>query len=390
MSADVDTAKTAAPIEVLDVDLRLEVDEFRLRVEEQLRLDAVTGVFGPSGSGKSSLLRCLAGLEPKAQGRVAFRSERWLDTAERVAVPAHQRRVGLVFQDARLFSHLNVRRNLEFALKRNRTDDGHNSDLWAETVRALDLDDLLDRSIDGLSGGERQRTALARALLTGPRLLLLDEPLSALDSARKRDILPYIQAVRARQRLPMLYVSHSIDEIGLLTDHVLVLDAGVVKANGATAQILAELERVPNEGHAISLLEAVVDSQDTEHRLTWLDLGGQRLSVTGLDHLPAGQGVRLLLNASDVSLAIHRPQGISIRNVLATRIRAVQEFEATAFADVTLELLGEAPQLLHSTITRASLRELELAPGREVFALLKSVSVQGPGSSALSREAHLE
>jgi molybdate transport system ATP-binding protein len=211
------------------VDLTLTVDRagFRLRVEEQLPATGLTVLFGPSGSGKTTVLRCVAGLEPTATGRVCVGGEVWLDRDAGVEVPTHERGVGYVFQDAALFPHLDVRGNLEFGLQR--TPVGDRELPFEEVVGWMGLEGLIDRDVRGLSGGERQRVAMARAVLAGPRMLLLDEPFASLDRASRRALLPYLEELRNRLAVPVLHVTH---DPARLADHVLLLEAGEVTGRG--------------------------------------------------------------------------------------------------------------------------------------------------------------
>ena len=395
---------------VLEVDVRVAFDGFDLQVEQSIPAAGVTAVFGPSGSGKTTLLRAVLGFEAGARGRIALDGETWLDSGRGVQVPAHRRAVGCTFQDGRLFPHLDVAGNLRYADRRSqrsragagrsnsvsvagagepRTSSGRGavagrSALQADPERgavafddvvdALDLAPLLDRRPDTLSGGERQRAALGRALLSRPRLLLLDEPLSALDRRRKSEILPYLLALHPRFGIPTLYVSHAVDEVALLADRVLVLADGRVQAFGGTVEVLEQLDLAPltERFQAAAVLEARVSAHDDEYRLTWLDLDGQRLSVPRIEHLEVGESARLLVRSRDVSLATERPSPTSIRNVLAGVLVALHQDKATAFAEATVDL---GSHRLRARITRASAAELGLAVGSPVFALLKSVSL---------------
>jgi molybdate transport system ATP-binding protein len=332
----------------------------------------VTAVFGPSGSGKSTLLRVLAGLERRARGRLSLGREVWLDSARRHAVPAHRRPVGYMFQEARLFPHLTGEGNLRYAARRARRQRQAVS--FDEVVDALDLEPLLPRRMRSLSGGERQRLALGRTLLAQPRLLLLDEPLSALDSSRKREILPYLEKLHPRFAIPTLYVSHCVDEVTLLADRILVLAGGRVAAEGRTADILEQLDLAPLAGcgGAATVVEARVARHDPEYHLTWLDLAGQSLVVPQREHFEEGEEACLVVRARDVSLATHRPRGVSIQNVLAGRVYEVREEPESPFAEVLVDL---GPHRLLARVTRHSLHDLGLAGGSPVFALLKSVSL---------------
>lgn len=357
----------------LEVDVQVAFGGFDLQVEQAIPAAGVTAVFGPSGSGKTTLLRSLLGFEAGSRGRIALNGDVWLDSEAGVAVPPHRRPVGCTFQDGRLFPHLDVAGNLHYAERRSGEANAV-SITHDDVVDALDLEPLLDRRPDTLSGGERQRAALGRALLSRPRLLLLDEPLSALDRRRKAEIMPYLLALHPRFGIPTLYVSHAVDEVALLADRVLVLAEGRVQAFGGTIEVLEQLDLAPltERFQAAAVLEARVSAHDDQYRLTWLDLDGQRLSVPRIEHLAVGESARLLVRSRDVSLATERPSPTSIRNVLSGVLASLHQDESTAFAEATVDL---GSHRLRARITRASAAELGLAAGSPVFALLKSVSL---------------
>ncbi len=357
----------------VEVDVTVERTSFRLEVQEVWPVRGVTALYGPSGSGKTTLLRVLAGLEREARGRVRLGSEVWQDSAASTFVAAPERGVGLVFQDGRLFQHLDVAGNLRYAQRRAPGGGGRMS--WDDVVHALDLEGLLARRVEGLSGGERQRVALGRTLLSQPRLLLLDEPLSALDPGRRFEILPMLESLPERFGVPTVYVSHSIDEVALLADHIVALEAGRVWGRGPTEEMLRQLDARPlaARGRALSVIDAEVTRHDEELHLTWLDMDGQNLSVPTTPGLTVGERARLLVQARDVSLALVRPEQASIRNVLEGAVDAVEEDPESAFAEVSVRVQGS---VVRARITRASLQELRLAPGQKIYALLKSVSVQ--------------
>lgn len=371
-----DGRTSAAVPAVLGLDVAVERPGFELRVVAEIDARGVTAVLGPSGSGKTTLLRAIAGLEPRATGRIAFAGEVWQDDVAGLRVAAHRRPIGTMFQEPRLFEHLDVDGNLAFADRRSRRARGASPIDRAEVVDALDLTPLLGRRVGGLSGGEKQRAALGRTLLRRPRLLLLDEPLAALDVPRKRELLAYLQSVPGRFRLPTLFVSHAIDEVALLADRVLVLAGGKLRARGPTAEVLEELDlgglATPSE--LASVVGARVVRHDPEVRLTWLEVAGQPMSVPGLEHLRAGESIRLVVRARDVSLALRRPEGVSIRNLLDGTIVSVDVDGDSAFARVTVDLGGAR---LQARITRASSVELGLASGLPIVAMIKSVSLEG-------------
>ncbi len=359
----------------LELDVRVGFAGFDLEVDQAIPAAGVTAVFGPSGSGKTTLLRAVLGFETGATGRIALNGEAWLDTEHGLRTPPHRRPVGCTFQDGRLFPHLDVAGNLGYADRRSApASDAAVSITRDDVVDALDLGRLLGRRPPTLSGGERQRAALGRALLSRPRLLLLDEPLSALDRRRKAEIMPYLLALHPRFGIPTIYVSHAVDEVALLADRILVLAEGRVQAFGGTVEVLEQLDLAPltERFQAAAVLEARVGAHDDEYRLTWLDLDGQRLSVPRIDHLEAGESARLLVRARDVSLATERPSPTSIRNVLSGVLVTLHQDDATPFAEATVDL---GSHRLRARITRASAAELGLRVGSPVFALLKSVSL---------------
>ncbi len=333
---------------------------------------ATTAVFGASGSGKTTLLRSVAGLQRMA-GHVRVNGEAWQDDALTTWRAPHQRDVGYVFQEASLFAHLNVRENLMFAHGRaaRASLDG--------VVEQLGLEPLLARAPQALSGGERQRVSLGRALLSRPKLLLMDEPLAALDRAAKDQILPYFERLSAQFSLPILYVSHDIAEVSRLADRVVVLSRGHKVADGAVRDVLERLDLGPATGRfeAHVVVDAVVDSYDAPFCLTNLRVGKQRLQIPGLD-LVLGHSARLRIRARDVTLAIERPHAISTRNVLAGEVVDVVEETNTAYAESLIDVGGAR---LRARLTRKAVHELGLQPGRAVFALIKSVALERGGAA---------
>jgi molybdate transport system ATP-binding protein len=355
----------------LSVNARVSYEGFCLDVDQHIELDGVTGLFGPSGGGKSTLLRVIAGFERSTVGRVEFAGETWLDSDHGSFVPPHRRQVGYVFQDGRLFEHLSVESNLRYAADRSRTG-GENIE-FGELLGTLDLRPLLERSSALLSGGERQRVALARALMTQPRLLLLDEPLAALDASRKGEILPYLEALQRRFGIPTVYVSHAIDEVAELSDRVIVLDQGRVKAAGDAAEILnrPEVQSPASRFEVITLLDTKLVEHMPELQLTRLDHGGQLIVVPELAGRSKGDRVRLHIRAGDVALATSKPEGLSFRNVLNGVIAGVEADVGGAFVTASIDIDGA---LLRAHVTRQAVQELGLAPGLPVYALLKTAS----------------
>jgi molybdate transport system ATP-binding protein len=350
----------------LSVDVRLSRDAFELEVALRFSDSGVTTLFGPSGCGKSSLLRVIAGHEPRAIGTVAYGDETWLGHQTR---PAHQRRVGYVFQDARLFAHLNVTRNLEFAEKRARHDSGIRRDA---VIDALGIDGLLHRSVQDLSGGERQRVSIARSLLSQPRLMLMDEPLAALDHRAKASILPLIANLPKQFGVPVIYVTHALDEVAQVADHVVTMKDGLVIGSGPVAEMLEkpEMQGLSGRFEAGTILEGVVHEHNHETHLTTVDIGGLLFEMPYLD-APIGYALRLRARARDVTLATKRPEGISTRNIHKGRVLKLMPEKGTAFAEVLVDI---GPARLQARISRAAVQDLEISEGSEVYTLLKSVS----------------
>jgi molybdate transport system ATP-binding protein len=341
---------------------------FSLDVDRQLSLSGVTGLFGPSGGGKSTLLRIIAGLESRATGEVVFGGETWQNEAS--FVQPHLRPIGYVFQDARLFSHLTVEANLRFAQNRRRRGGGISYD---EVISAMDLQSLLHRHTDMLSGGERQRVAIARTLLTNPRLLLLDEPLAALDIGRKREILPYIEALPNRFGIPAIYVSHAVNEMVRLADDVIVLEDGSITTVGPVVQVLnsedLQFSTLPFE--PITILEAEVLEHLPDLYLTRVDYRGQQISVPIIDTLQRGAVARLSVRSGDVVLATEKPRGLSVRNVLAGTVASVEAGRESAFSTVAVDINGA---IIKAQLTHDAVAELGIAEGLSVYALVKTAS----------------
>ena len=343
--------------------------DFALDVDLELPGQGITVLFGVSGSGKTSLLRCVAGLERTPGALVSIAGETWQDDAAGVYLPTWQRPLGYVFQEASLFEHLNVRGNLQFGLKRAK---GADSSALNAAIDLLGIAALLERKTSQLSGGERQRVAIARALATQPRLLLLDEPLAALDHARRQDILPWLERLRDELKIPMLYVTHSSDEVARLADTLVVLDAGQVKACGPVAEVLAGLDiPVVLGDDAGALLSARIEARDERWQLAQLTFNGGSLWLrdTGL---PLGRQVRVRVLARDVSIALDKPSQTSIQNLLPCVVQAIGPDTHPSQTLVQL-LCGQS--VLLARVTSRAVDELQLVPGMQVWAQVKSVAL---------------
>jgi molybdate transport system ATP-binding protein len=373
---------------VLHLAVQRRFQSFTLAVDENLALDGITAMFGPSGSGKTTLLRIIAGLDRDATGRVVLGDDVWQDDARGVFVPPHKRGVGYVFQDARLFSHLSVAENLRYAERRSRAQPLRIG--YDDVVAALDLAPLLDRRPAGLSGGEQQRVAIGRTLLTRPRLLLMDEPLAALDARRKAAILPYVERLPEAFGVPIIYVTHAIAEATQISARMVLLSAGRVSAMGSVTEVMERLDLYPMTGRfeAGAVLATRVVGHDPSFMLTSLDLAGQRIVIPALD-LPPGTEVRLRIRARDVTLATEKPGRISIRNILSGMVAEIAEEADTAYAEVLVDLGGAH---IRARLTRHAVADLALAPGRPVFALIKSVAIDrrmiaaGAGGMAIEED----
>ncbi|MEC5396262.1 molybdenum ABC transporter ATP-binding protein [Uliginosibacterium sp. H1] len=343
---------------------------FSMKLDLTVPGRGVTALFGRSGSGKTSCLRVVAGLQAAQQVHVQVGDEVWQDDAQGICLPTHRRPLGYVFQEASLFPHLSVRDNLEYGMRR--VPAAERRVQLAQVVQWLGLSTLVDRRPEGLSGGERQRVAIGRALLASPRLLLMDEPLSALDLASRAAILPYLQRLHAELSIPVLYVSHAIDEVARLADHTVVLDAGRVVASGPTARVLNEAGDVLPLGEENGvLIEAAVGLHDEAYHLTRLDFAGGHLWVSRVDR-PLGGAVRARVLARDVSVALSQAGDSSIANLLPARVLRMQE-EGADRVLLSLETGGGTPLL--ARITRRSRDQLGLAPGMAVIAQVKSVAL---------------
>ncbi len=329
----------------------------------------LTVLFGRSGSGKTTVINAVAGLLRPQAGRIAVGGEVLLDTARGLSVPVHRRRLGYVFQEGRLFPHLTVRQNLLYG--RWFAGAGAPGPTLDEVTDLLGIAPLLDRRPARLSGGEKQRVAIGRALLAAPRLVLADEPLAALDAARKAEILPYLERLRDEMRLPILYVSHAPAEVARLATTVVVLEAGRVLRTGPAAEVLSDPGVTPLGPRAAGAMLTARVSGHTEDGLTELDAGGQTLLLPRLPRTP-GETVRLHVRAQDVMLAVEEPRGISALNVLPGTVAEVRMGDGPgALVQVNT---GEARLL--ARVTQRSVTALGLAPGRLVFAVLKAVSVE--------------
>lgn len=345
---------------------------FSLDVDVHLPGRGVTVLLGNSGSGKTSLLRCIAGLERAKHGYLQVNGQVWQDTQSGHYLPTHQRPLGYVFQEASLFAHLNVRENLEFGLKRI-ASAARRVEL-AHALELLGIEHLLERMPARLSGGERQRVGIARALLTSPKLLLMDEPLAALDPQRKSEILPYLQRLHTELQIPIVYVSHSPDEVARLADHLVLLAAGKVLASGPISQMLTRLDLPLALGEdAGAVVCGRVSGFAADYQLLSLRFPDSELCVQ-VAHTPLAidSAVRFKVQARDVSLALERPVQSSIVNVLPVTIAHFAAADNSAHVLVSLDMQGTT---LLARITRYSQAQLGLQAGQQLWAQIKSVAL---------------
>lgn len=350
---------------MLELNFSQTLGTHRLQVAESLPASGITAIFGVSGAGKTSLINAISGLTRPEQGRIVLNERVLYDAEKKICLPPEKRRVGYVFQDARLFPHYNVLGNLRYGMAKSMAGQ------FDKLVTLLGIEPLLDRLPGGLSGGEKQRVAIGRALLTAPELLLLDEPLASLDIPRKRELLPYLQRMAREISIPVLYVSHSLDEILHLADKVMVLEAGTVKAFGNLEDVWGSSVMnpwLPQEQQS-SILKVSVLEHHPHYAMTALALGDQHIWVNKLDK-PLQTAVRIRIQATDVSLVLQPSSHTSIRNTL--RAKVVQNYDLDGQVEVQLDVGGRT---LWARISPWATDELNIKPGLWLYAQIKSVSI---------------
>ena len=359
----------------LEIDIKHRLGAFALDVQFETG-NGLIALFGRSGSGKTSVINIIAGLTTPNEGRVVVGDATLVDTRSGINVPRHNRRIGYVFQEGRLFPHLTVRQNLLYGRWFSR--QGEQADDLDRVVDLLGIGSLLQRRPARLSGGEKQRVAIGRALLAGPRLLLMDEPLASLDDARKSEILPYIERLRDQSRIPIVYVSHSIAEVARLASTVVLLSEGRVAAVGPTSEIMQRLDLLPVTGRAEAgaMIEATVERHDDRFGLTELRSRAGLWRLGRLDS-PEGSRLRLRVRASDVMLAMSAPGDLSALNVFPGVVADIADRDGP-IVNIRLDCGGDA---LIARLTRYSVERLELERGKQVFALIKSVALDRPSLS---------
>jgi molybdate transport system ATP-binding protein len=348
---------------------QLDYGTFQLGADLNLPGSGISVLFGPSGSGKTTLLRCMAGLEQPPQGFLSVNGKVWQDSEQAIFLPPYKRQVGYVFQDANLFPHLTVFDNLNFGLKR--VGQSFNTDDVQKTLQLLAIDRLLDRMPDRLSGGERQRVAIARALVLKPELLLMDEPMASLDFKLKQEILPFLIRLHQQLDIPVLYVTHSLEEVAQLADHLVVIDGGRVLTAGPLTDTLSRIDLpMAEDKQAMMVWQGRVVEHDAEYHLTRIGFSGAEL------HLPTvaadiGEPVRVQICASDVSIALEAPQATSILNVLPATITGMAD-KLSGQTVLKLEV-SALPLLAH--ITCKSRQLLDLQVGKNVYVQIKGTSL---------------
>lgn len=349
-----------------------------LQVDAQFQAaSGVTCLFGASGAGKSTIANMIAGLQTPESGRIVIAGETVFDAAQGINLSVQDRRIGYVFQEARLFPHMSVRSNLTFSRWAARRQDSRSLE---EVVELLGLEALLDRKPAHLSGGEKQRVAIGRALLSAPRLLIMDEPLSSLDQPRKQEILPYLDRICRETGLPILYISHAMEEVTRLATSLVLVDDGKTVASGLLADVLIEAGTLPAGSllQGRSILEGEVFAIHQDQEMTEIDIAAEdRMQVTGTQ-MAQGASVRLVIDESDVAISLSRPQGVSIRNIVAAEVLDIRGMGAAQ--SQVLCALGQ--QRLTARITAAALQELQLRAGQKVFLLIKSASIEEHSSIA--------
>ncbi len=353
---------------MIEVRFRKQLPGLALDIAFTAAARGITALYGRNGSGKTSIIRAIAGSLRPDQGRIVAGDRLFFDSQSGVDMPIHERRVGYVFQDSRLFPHLTVRSNLMYGYKRS---SGARRFGFQMAVDLLGIGHLLQRRPHNLSGGERQRVAIGRALLSQPSLLLMDEPLSSLDPPRKSELLPYIEGLRDEFGLPILYISHAFNEVVRLADQLVVVDGGKVLRSGSVFEIASEPELSPLIGRfeAGSVIECIVAQHDDDVALSTLAFVGGQLRVPRVD-LDVGASVRVRIRSRDVALSLSRPMDISITNRLPGKLLSLTEREGP-YVDVAVDIGGVT---LRSLITRDSAARLGLEPGLQVWALIKTVA----------------
>jgi len=348
---------------------RVAREEFSLNASATIPGQGVTALFGHSGSGKTTLLRALAGLEPEVEGELAVGDQIWLNTAQNINLPTHQRAIGYVFQETALFPHLRAEQNLLYGWQRTaKSSRRHNP---PQVIESLGLEPLLKRYPHQLSGGEKQRVAIGRALLNSPELLLMDEPMAALDQKRKREIMPYLERLHAEAKIPILYVTHDLEELVQIADHLLLIEQGKIIKSGPIEVLLADSSLpIAQDEDAGALIKTTLTAQDERYLLSELSFSGGTITVSQVNQ-PIGSEIRIRIHAKDVSLALQPPLESSVLNVVKCHITGITP-QGESRVIISMDAAGSP---LLSRITRKSADRLALHEGCEVYAQIKSVAL---------------
>lgn len=361
---------------MIEVDVRRRLGDFTLEATFTGSHGGITALFGRSGAGKTTLVNMLAGLDRPDAGRIVVNGEVLFDSAAGIDKPPEKRRLGYIFQEGRLFPHMSVRRNLAYGMKRHDT-----ADEFDLIVALLDIGPLLDRSPHTLSGGEKQRVAIGRALLANPRLLLMDEPLASLDGPRKAEILPFIERLRDELAMPIVYVSHAMEEIVRLADTLVIMSDGKVAAVGPVEDLMSRLDLRPLTGRyeAGAVLTVTVQGHDEKNGVTRLAFQDLTLFAPYAD-IPVGEELRVRIRARDVSLALTAPADISMLNIFPGRVIEVSDRK-----DGQMDVIVDVGAKIWARVTRMAVNRLALEPGKEVHALVKAVAIDRQSLGRRSR-----
>ncbi len=354
----------------VDIEIRHQLAEFPLDVNFSVQRNAVTALFGPSGAGKSSIINIVAGLLQADSAKISINGHVVEDAENHISVSPRLRNIGYVFQQPRLFPHLNVEKNLLFGWRRARHPVSRQE--VDKLITLLGIESLISRKPRSLSGGEKQRVALGRAILSNPELLLLDEPLAALDHKRRDEILPYIERLRQEQQIPILYVSHSIDEVTRIADHIHIINQGKLVASGLIEDIFSRIDLYPITGRfeAGAIIDGTLANHLPEHALSQVAFGNQLLTVPKIAGEP-GESIRVRVRSRDIIISRIEPQEISANNVLNGEILDIRANDGP-YADLQLQCGGAR---LIARITRHSAERFDLGIGSQVFAVIKSVTI---------------
>jgi molybdate transport system ATP-binding protein len=349
---------------------KLDYGVFALDVDLRLPSSGITVLFGHSGSGKTTLLRCIAGLQHAQQGYLSINGEIWQNSDQQLFLPTHKRSLGYVFQEANLFAHLTVLDNLAFGLKR--IGQKPDSDKFRQIVELLGIEHLMERLPERLSGGERQRVAIARALVLNPAVLLMDEPLASLDFKRKQEIMPFLTRLHNELNIPVLYVTHSQQEVAQLADYLVILDSGRVQAAGSLSDTFSRLDLpLAQDKQAGSVWQVKIIAHEADYHLTHVGFDGGELSLPAIN-APLGTPLRIQIHARDVSIILEVPKATSILNILPATITDIVDDGEDGQTVLRLQV-GSQPLLAH--ITRKSAHKLDLQTGMSVYVQIKGTSI---------------